>query len=168
MAISHQSLIIVQSDHMKEFILRTCNLYPIIDISEIYQEGVLKVSVQGQFFVLKEPSSPESGGILHQELLNLLRLNLPSNIVRLKRIAISEQPYTTKPKPVPSSFVVRGILIEYHEKGDLSAILRSKEEISWTERVEWVIHIRNGLKDMHAAGLAHFPTLSSMTTMRLF
>ena len=124
------------------------------DISEIYQEGVFKVLVEDQFFLLKEPSSPESGEALHQELMNLLRLNLSSNIVRLKGIAISEHPYTTTPKPVPS-FVVRGFLTEYQEKGDLGTILRSKAEISWAQRVEWAIHIGNGLKVMHEADLTH-------------
>ena len=71
-------------------------------LSGIYQDGVFKVSLHDQIYILKEPSSPDSGEVFS--------LDSSSNIVRLKGIAISQNPYTTDTKSTASAFVVRGIL----------------------------------------------------------
>jgi len=125
------------------------------EVSDIYNHGVFKVSLKARVFILKEAVSPENAAILHQELINLRRLDTSSNNVQLEGIVISQHPYTTDPRVPQSSSVVCGILIQYHEKGDLSSILKSHSYISWAQRVEWAIQISKGLKAMHDSGLAH-------------
>ncbi|KAI0410515.1 kinase-like domain-containing protein [Xylaria grammica] len=94
---------------------------------------------------------PVDTEVLVHELENLATLQDAQNIVRLKAIVTSIDPYQTC-ESGQGTTVGQGLLLEYHANGTLRDALESSESRPWKQ---WALHIATGLDQMHQHGLTH-------------
>ena len=106
-------------------------------------------------FIYKEIDKPfyvpRDTEVMLQEIRNLRLFRGIPTIVQLVAVAISKNPYLTTEREDFS--VIRGVLLEYHQRGTLEEVLKSGRNHSTWRR--WPIQIADGLCHLHAKGLTH-------------
>jgi hypothetical protein len=98
--------------------------------------------------------------VVEQELRNLHRFKECPQIVRFVAAVVAPSPYQTLASK-PTS-VLRGILIEYHENGNLEDFLQvPKPEIKRSANaLRWALDVATALSFMHEKGVAHMDVKS--------
>ncbi|KAI1451567.1 kinase-like domain-containing protein [Annulohypoxylon moriforme] len=136
---------------------------PAVDWSAVQKEeelgaGVYRVCIKGkpEQYVYKEIDrplyDPYDTEILQQELRNLMLLRNTKGIVQILAVVISVNPYQTNEGKGLS--VLRGIILEYHSRGSLQDLLRSKPTTNcpW---LRWAVQLATILDSLHHRQLSH-------------
>jgi hypothetical protein len=119
-------------------------------------EGVYRVRCSGRddTFVYKEPNIPDDVKSQRNEIESLVNLSSSQHVINLQGLVASDNPYLTDSvNPTPP--VVRGLLLQYAPRGNLSEVLGTDLEIDWNQRVSWAMQITAGLEDIHNSNIPH-------------
>ncbi|KAI1451633.1 kinase-like domain-containing protein [Annulohypoxylon moriforme] len=136
---------------------------PAVNWSAVQKEeelgaGVYRVYIKGkpEQYVYKEVErplyDPYDTEILQQELRNLMLLRNTKGIVQILAVVISVNPYQTNEGKGLS--VLRGIILEYHSRGSLQDLLRSKPTTNCPWLPNIVIDANGDLVLIDLSGLA--------------
>lgn len=103
---------------------------------------VYKVSLEGRVFIKKEIPSPDVVDEFLYELNALHALRDSQNVIRFGGVVVDDEEQ-----------LVKGILIDFAERGPLTDILYDeKGRLAWATREKWARQIVQGLSEIHEAG----------------
>ncbi|KAI0206327.1 hypothetical protein F4808DRAFT_115090 [Astrocystis sublimbata] len=102
---------------------------------------VYKVLVDGHTLIKKEIPGPDTIDEFLYEVNALNSLRFSGSIIELFGVVVDDDEQ-----------VVKGLLINYAEKGALIDVIYDDPDLPWTEREKWARQIVQGLSDIHEAG----------------
>lgn len=120
---------------------------PFIPESHLTFEGhfsgfAYQVKYNGSDYVKKEIPGPDDVDEFLYEINALYDLLFAENVIQLKAIVVDD-----------TGQVVKGLLIDFAEKGDLIGILHDYEgQIQWRRRERWARQVIEGVMEIHEAG----------------
>ncbi|KAL4795930.1 kinase-like domain-containing protein [Aspergillus venezuelensis] len=125
------------------------------------RDGVFKVlnKSNGATYILKVVDRPlyntHDTESIRKELENLEIVRNTPNIIQASGVVVSSNPYTTSSKN-KNILVIMGIMLEYHNRGDLKTILKENPtrlpSYPWKK---WPLQIATALSHFHAPNITH-------------